>query len=635
MALDIETFSNVKGGNAFFKAVGHPLAAAKARALVGRLAGAGPVAVYDPIGVIEGFAAIHDMAEIDVAQVFVQDVDAIGKMVLGRTAQPVTDLAGSSARMVLVAAFDAERPIRHIRQLVPDAAELVSLDDMRLDDDLLTNTGRYLDGLNFATNFAFFRDAGGQHTRIATANYWAEYGADATALRLVLFGADGAVLADWRQTLGGQGSGIAIDSRDVRRRFGLDKFTGQLFIHVVGAAGHDVVKYALDTFSDDGAMLSCTHDANAWPADYYGGLPAPREDENVVLWVQNSHPCPIPAGAVGLNLMGSDAIAWLERKIAPFATYALSVAELLPDASWPQQIEVHAGRHFVRPRYEITTAAGRQRIAHVNVERVDLVLDPAIPDLGNLMGKGYILPAPVLPTERWRSLALPTPMSTCQSELPVAALVIDASGREIARHRFGRLPRDHASALDTSVLLNGASLPSGYGHMELVYDFTEGGTADGWLHGLFRYEDRAGGYAADTSFGAHIFNTVLTYRGEPQSYAAAPPGLSTRLFLRIGPAPFETMCHLIYAASTPWHDTSDTVLRLYGGDGRQVAERRVEIPCGGSHLWRYSETFEADARARAGDGAYVMITDSTCRLFGYHGLLSGDGPFSLDHMFGF
>ena len=87
MALDIETFSNVKGGNAFFKAVGHPLAAAKARALVGRLAGAGPVAVYDPIGVIECFAAIHDMAEIDVAQVFVQDVDAIGNMVLGRTAQ--------------------------------------------------------------------------------------------------------------------------------------------------------------------------------------------------------------------------------------------------------------------------------------------------------------------------------------------------------------------------------------------------------------------------------------------------------------------------------------------------------------------------------------------------------------------
>jgi len=25
----------------------------------------------------------------------------------------------------------------------------------------------------------------------------------------------------------------------------------------------------------------------------------------------------------------------------------------------------------------------------------------------------------------------------------------------------------------------------------------------------------------------------------------------------------------------------------------------------------------------------------TCRLFGYHGLMGGNGSFSLDHMFGF
>ena len=47
-------------------------------------------------------------------------------------------------------------------------------------------------------------------------------------------------------------------------------------------------------------MLSCTHDANAWPADYYAGLPAPDGGETVLLWVQNSHPCPIPAGGIGL-----------------------------------------------------------------------------------------------------------------------------------------------------------------------------------------------------------------------------------------------------------------------------------------------------------------------------------------------
>ena len=50
--------------------------------------------------------------------------------------------------------------------------------------------------------------------------------------------------------------------------------------------------------------------------------------------------------------------------------------------------------------------------------------------------------------------------------------------------------------------------------------------------------------------GHHIFNTVLTYKGEPQSYTGRPPGLSTRLFLRLGPEPIDTYCHLIYPAGT-------------------------------------------------------------------------------------
>ena len=62
------------------------------------------------------------------------------------------------------------------------------------------------------------------------------------------------------------------------------------FIHATGIAGHDVVKYALDTYGDAEEVLSCTHDANSWPADFYAGLPAPAEDEEVVLWLQNSQP---------------------------------------------------------------------------------------------------------------------------------------------------------------------------------------------------------------------------------------------------------------------------------------------------------------------------------------------------------
>src|SRR5439155_9505476 len=136
------------------------------------------------------------------------------------------------------------------------------------------------------------------------------------------------------------GATIAIDSRAVRARFGLGDFAGQLFIHVSGAAGHDVIKYALDTYGEPGATcdgaLSSTHDANAWPADRYAGLPAPAPGERVILWIQNSHPTPIPAGALGLNPMGEDAIAWLPEAIGPFASRAVDVAELLPGLAWPR-----------------------------------------------------------------------------------------------------------------------------------------------------------------------------------------------------------------------------------------------------------------------------------------------------------
>jgi hypothetical protein len=171
--------------------------------------------------------------------------------------------------------------------------------------------------------------------------------------------------------------------------------------------------------------------------------------------------------------------------------------------------------------------------------------------------------------------------------------------------------------------------------MELVYDFAAGGEADGWLHGLFRYEDKASGHVAETSFGAHIFNAVLTYKGEPQSYAGRAPGLSTRLFLSFGPAPYTALCHLIYPASTPWHAKSDTHLLLHDRNGEVIAEHTVEIACGGSLLWAPSDYFsEADMKA-AGPEGYVIIRDTTCRLFGYHGLTNGEKAFSFDHMFGF
>ena len=639
MALAIETFSNSSGGNSAFKAIGHPLAMPAAQALLARLRQARSVALYDPHGHAQTFAAIYPLDGVTLSHLYVQEVAKIGTTVLGLAARPVTRLAESGADLVFVATFDAERPISHIQHLLPEGAQVVSLDMLRLPDALVSDPGAYLSGINFSTNFAFFRDAEGQHTRLVTANYWSGYGAQAPLLYARLFGQGGETLAEWQDPLPPVGGTIAIDSRAVRQRFGLGEFTGQLFVQVARAAGHDIVKYALDTYGDGASELSCTHDANAWPSDRFAGLPAPREDERVILWVQNSHPAPIPPGGIGLSVMGSDQVVPYAKEVPPFATVALDVATLLPDLCWPAQIEIHAGKHLVRPRYEVLrTDTGRWRIAHPNVERGDLKPDPRLPELGDLLGKGFLLTAPVLPADRFRTIVLPTPMATSQQTLPLLLTVYDASGRAVGEHRFGALPRGHRVAFEVNELAR--PLANRPGHLELSYDFTAGREADGWLHALFRMEDRLSGHVAETSFGSHIFNTVLTHGSEPQSYSGKAPGLSTRLFLRMAPqgdVDVDTFCHLIYPASTSWHPVSDTQLILTRADGTEVARSHLGIPCGGSVHLRVSTSFTAAERKAAGENAHIVIRDTTCRLFGYHGLIrdGAGGAFALDHMFGF
>jgi hypothetical protein len=505
---------------------------------------------------------------------------------------------------------------------------VLTLDAAKLPQGLLSVGGRYLDRLNFATNFAFFREADGVSTKLVSANYWAAYGAIDMRLWLRLFDAEGDVLATWEEKLPSGAGGFAIDSRSVRERFDLPAFTGQLFIHAIGVAGHDVVKYALDTYSDDGVSLSCTHDANAWPADRYAGLPAPNPGERVVLWLQNSHAVPIPADAIALDRMGQEAPVALQRAVGPFATIGLDVADFLPALRWPAQLELRTGRHVVRPRYEVTRA-GRTRIAHVNVERDTLRSDPAIAALPPQLGRGYLLPFPVLPRAKFRSIVLPTPMALAQHSLPLRLDVFDTEGRKLHEQFLGRLARTHELAVDFD------RIAIEQGHAELVYDFRDGGEADGWLHALFRYEDRQSGHAAESSFGGHIFNTVMTFRDEPQSYGGPPPGLSTRLFLRLGDLHRRSFAVLIYPASAPWHARSATTLQLHDGGGRVIAEASLSIACSGSAMIRPDEAFHAALLTTAGPNGYVLVRDTTCRLFGYHGLMDDSGGFSLDHMFGF
>ena len=630
--LDIQTFDARSGGNVLYKALVHPLAAEAVAALGAELRATGPLAVFDPEGVASALYALHPDMPPPCA-FYVQDVAALAKTLAGVPAQPITDLPQARAASLLIAAFDTARAKQRLAGLAPPRLRIVSLDGTRLPDAMLTVRRPYLDRLNFATNHAFFRDEDGTSTRIVSANYWAGYGAKSVRLWLRLFDASGAVLATWEQALPDHAGGFFIDSAVVRARFALPAFTGQLFIHAIGVAGHDVVKYALDIYAttpgaDGDTMLSVTHDANAWPSDRYAGLPAPAAGDQVLLWVQNSHAAPIPAGALTLDRMGREAPVAVPCEVAPFATVAVDVARLLPGVCWPAQIEIRTGRHVVRPRYEVRRGV-HAHVAHVNVERADLRPDPGISALHNLLGRGYLLPFPILPAEKFRSIVQPNPMAEWQDSLPVRLDVFAEDGRAIAQHFLGNLKRDHDLALDLEPFGTAA------GHAELVYDFRDGGQADGWLHGLFRYEHRVSGHAADTSFGAHIFNTAMTYRNEPQSYNGPPPGLTTRLFLKLGDTLRRSYAVLIYPASAAWHPFSCTELLLIGDDGATIETRPLRIACSGSVMVRPHEVFGTEVIDRAGSGGYVLVRDATCRLFGYHGLMDGLGGFSLDHMFGF
>ena len=130
----------------------------------------------------------------------------------------------------------------------------------------------------------------------------------------------------------------------------------------------------------------------------------------------------------------------------------------------------------MRPRYEISRA-GRTRIAHMNVERADLRPDPGIRTLSNLMGRGYLLPFPILPPREYRTILQPNPMAESQATLPLRLDIFRADGTMAGQHFLGNMARNHDLAMDLDDLAPAA------GHAELVYDFRDGGDADGWLHG--------------------------------------------------------------------------------------------------------------------------------------------------------
>src|SRR5512145_162912 len=131
MSLNIDTFSNAVGGNAFYKAATHPLAAVPARELVAALRANGPVAVYDPHNFLAAFDAIYPLERIELAGLVVQDLAQVGRVFRNHAARPITELKASRAATVLIAGFDTAQTAANIKPLMKNGASLLSFDRLR------------------------------------------------------------------------------------------------------------------------------------------------------------------------------------------------------------------------------------------------------------------------------------------------------------------------------------------------------------------------------------------------------------------------------------------------------------------------------------------------------------------------
>ena len=158
-------------------------------------------------------------------------------------------------------------------------------------------TARAISTAQFRDQFRLLPRRSRLHTRLVTANYWSGYGADSgVAVAAALRSRAARRLGAMERGRARPAAPIVIDSQAVRARFALPEFTGQLFVHAIGVAGHDVVKYALDTYGG-GVRAPISAPMTPIPGRPISmpACPRPITGEQVTLWMQNSQPCPIPA----------------------------------------------------------------------------------------------------------------------------------------------------------------------------------------------------------------------------------------------------------------------------------------------------------------------------------------------------
>ena len=147
MPLRIETFRNDSEGSSLYKALSHPLAADPARTLVAKLTARGPVAhAAFPTASSKTFEHFLFAGRPPTrGGLYVQNIEQLERTFRGRKAEPVTALAHSHCKTLLIASFDEARALGQIRHLVPrKGTEILSFASLRLPADMLTDKARYL-----------------------------------------------------------------------------------------------------------------------------------------------------------------------------------------------------------------------------------------------------------------------------------------------------------------------------------------------------------------------------------------------------------------------------------------------------------------------------------------------------------
>ncbi len=598
-------------GNVMYKALAHPMAAKSIGALATQLQGLSELSIFDPNGQFSTCDAFLHLSQLPNVRRFCADTRQCEAAV-----KPISQYSGGP---LLVLDFDYPH-LAHLATL-GGSGPVFDLNDIKLPASWQTVPAQYLSPLNFVYDFALFQHQQprpGIVTRITTANYWARYGATEVELHCLLFDQAGQIIANWKRSIRKANELIQIDSDQLAQEYQLPGFSGQLMLHAVGAAGHDVMKYVCDQYDVD-EHLTTTHDANSWPAARYGGIPLPTaDDQKVSLWIQNPHFREIPAGTLSLATPANQQVT-LQRPIAPLETYQWVLGPMADSA----QVTLSSARQLARPRYSIEQR-GKHHLAHANVVRDDLAHDENYWKQDTALGRGYLLTAPLLTPADYQCEVLVTPMSSLRDPADIRLQTFSTDGVEMSDIAL-------ASGDPRWQTVDGNHV----GHLELSYDPQRRGPVDGWLHAIFRYRHRVSGHQSETSFGSHMFNMLATYGSEPQSYNGPPPGLRTRLFGRSPPAGCRGFFVLIYPTSQTWHELSDTQIQLLDQRGTLLDQRQLQIPQSGSVQFFVDELFDSTLLSAPHQ---LLIRDSRCRLFGYHGLTQGDGDqtrFSVDHLFGF